>query len=74
MPLLSSTPQENHMAEDRLSASSSVSSDLASLKRPKGENLSSKYSTSATTCTDSPTRIHSVSWNGCRNDARLESF
>ncbi|KDR23336.1 hypothetical protein L798_05297 [Zootermopsis nevadensis] len=36
------TPQANQMALERLRASSSVASVLASLKRPKGENLSSK--------------------------------
>lgn len=35
MPELSRTPQENHMAEDRVSASSS-SSSLFTLNRPKG--------------------------------------
>lgn len=35
MPELSRTPQENHIAEDRVSASSS-SSSLFTLNRPKG--------------------------------------
>jgi len=74
MPLLRRTPQANHMALDRFRASSSVSSLLANLKRPKGLNLSSRYRTSATTWTDNPTRIHNVLPNGCKKDPRLESF
>lgn len=39
MPLFNSTPHANHIAELRLSASSSVPSLFVSLKRPNGENL-----------------------------------
>ena len=39
IPLFKSTPHANHIAELRLSASSSVPSLFVSLKRPNGENL-----------------------------------
>lgn len=39
IPLFNSTPHANHIAELRLSASSSVPSLFVSLKRPNGENL-----------------------------------
>ncbi|CAK7290681.1 hypothetical protein VULLAG_LOCUS1390 [Vulpes lagopus] len=108
MPELSKTPQENHMAEDRVSASSS-SSSLFTLNRPKGLRRaedwreraagaalprllpalpslrvevsgprghahlkrSSRYSITATTCTDSPTSSHSVLWKGCMNESSV---
>lgn len=34
-------------------------------------NRSSRYSITATTCTDSPTSSHSVLWNGCMNESRV---
>lgn len=72
MPLFSSTPQANQIALDRFKASSSVPSILANLNLPNGENLSSRYNTSATTWTDTITSIHSVLENGCKNDTRVE--
>ena len=106
MPELSRTPQANQMADDKLSASSSVFSALARRKRPakhkkkkkklfnsirekgpicwfqwtyqlnwpKGENRSKRYKTRATTCTETMTRIQSVSRNGCKNDTNVEDL
>lgn len=74
MPLLSNTPQANQIALERLRASSSVPSVLASLNLPKGENRSNKYKTSATTCTDTITKIHKVLLNGCKNDTKVEDL
>lgn len=68
MPLFSKTPHANQIAELKLSASSSVPSLVVSLNLPKGENLSKRYRTSATTCTDTITNIHRVLLNGCKND------
>lgn len=73
MPELSSTPHVNQSERDKFSASSSVFSVLDSLKRPNGLNRSSRYNTSATTCTDNNTITHKPSLNGCRNDTKFDS-
>lgn len=72
IPLFNNTPQANHVALDRFSASSSVPSALINLNRANGENLSSKYRTSATTWTEPMTSTQSVWLNGCKNDTRVE--
>ena len=41
---------------------------------PNGENRSRRYSTKATTWTDTMTKIHSVSRKGCRNDTSVDDF
>lgn len=74
IPLFNKTPQANQIALDKFKASSSVPSVLASLNLPKGENLSKRYSTKATTCTDTITSIHKVLLNGCKNDTSVEDL
>lgn len=74
MPLLSKTPQANQIALDKFKASSSVPSAFATLNLPKGENLSRRYNTSATTCTDTMTRIHKVLLNGCKKDTNVDDL
>lgn len=74
IPLFNNTPQANQIALDRLRASSSVPSVLANLNLPKGENRSSKYRTSATTCTDTITRIQRVLLNGCKKETRVDDL
>lgn len=72
MPLFSNTPHANHIALDKLRASSSVPSVLDSLYLPNGENRSRRYKTRATTCTETITNIHSVLLKGCKNDTNVD--
>lgn len=46
----------------------------AALKRPKGENRSSKYKHTATTCTETKTKTHRVPLKGCKNETSWESL
>ena len=48
IPEFNNTPQANQIADDKLSASSSVMSEFGSLYLPKGENLSRRYRAKAT--------------------------
>ena len=68
IPLFRSTPQENHIALDKLRAVSSFSF-RASLNRPNGLNRSNKYSMTATMCTERSTSSHKLIWNGRRKES-----
>jgi len=68
MPLFKRTPQENHIALDKLRAVSSFSF-RASLNRPNGLNRSNRYSMTATMWTESKTSSHKLIWNGRRKES-----
>jgi hypothetical protein len=73
IPLFNKTPQENHIALDRLSGVSSLS-HLASWNLPNGLNLSRRYSITATIWTDKSTNSHNSILKGRRNEPRLFGF
>ena len=73
IPELSKTPHVNQMARDKFNASSSVLSFFDILNLANGLNLSSRYRTKPTTCTEMNTITHRASLNGCKNEAKFDS-
>jgi hypothetical protein len=86
IPEFNKIPQVNQSARDKFSASSSVLTSMMGpaprsvpcrdekRNRPNGENRSSKYKTTATTCTDNKTIIHKARLNGCKNEAKFDEL